>query len=54
MHLITKGAAPAPPEMLRWELAGRYGWTLDYIDSLSVQNIHEFIQIRDARNKAKR
>ena len=54
MHLITKGSAPAPPELFTWELVERYGWTLDYIDSLPMSRVHEYIQIKDARNKARK
>lgn len=43
---------PAPIELLRWELAERYGWTLDEIGALSMADIHEFLQIMDGKTKA--
>jgi hypothetical protein len=36
-----------------WEMAEHFGWTLDYIEHLSIARLHEWIQIQDARNKAK-
>jgi hypothetical protein len=46
--------APAPIELLRWQLAEKYGWTLDYIDGLSVRDVHQHIQIQDAKYKAQK
>lgn len=40
---------PAPLEMIRWQMAETFGWTLDYIDSLSVGQMHEWLAIQDAR-----
>lgn len=37
----------APHELLRWQMAEKFGWTLDYIDSLSVATLHEYLQIQD-------
>jgi hypothetical protein len=54
VYLHLKMGAPAPPELFEWELAERYGWTFDYIESLPMQRVHEYIQIKDARHKAKR
>jgi hypothetical protein len=36
-----------PMEMIRWQLAKEFGWTLEYIDSLSVADWHEYAQIQD-------
>ena len=36
-----------PVEVIRWELAEKFGWTLEYIDSLAVANLHEYLQIQD-------
>ena len=48
-----KHIGPAPVfELMRWSMAERFGWTLDYIDSLSMADIHEFFQIEDGRAKA--
>ena len=41
-----------PFEYTRWQLAEKYGWTLDYIDGLSVATLHEWVQIQDAIGKA--
>jgi len=40
-------------EMLRWNLAERFGWTLEEVDALSVSDLFEFIQIVDGRGKAR-
>lgn len=44
---------PAPPEVLKWVLAEQYGWTLEYISSLPVSAIHEWMQIQDGKGKAR-
>jgi len=33
-------------------MAERFGWTLDYVDSLPMSRLFEFLQIEDARIKA--
>ena len=35
-----------------WKLAETTGWTLEYIEGLSMERIHEWLQIVDARGKA--
>lgn len=37
--------------ILRWRLAEATGWTLDYIDSLSMGALWEWLSIRDADAK---
>jgi len=32
---------------MRWDLAKEFGWTLDYVDSLPLSEIHEYLQIQD-------
>jgi len=34
-------------------MAERFGWTLEYIDSLPLSRLHEFIQIEDGKNHAR-
>jgi hypothetical protein len=41
-----------PLKWWRWELARKTGWTLDYIDSLSLGDWHEYWQIIDGESKA--
>jgi DNA-dependent RNA polymerase auxiliary subunit epsilon len=36
-----------PPETVRWQLAEKFGWSLEYIDSLSMETLHEYLQIKD-------
>ena len=36
-----------PIEAIRWKLAEKFGWTLDYIDSLPLSEWHEYIQVQD-------
>lgn len=40
-----------PYEFWRWELAAKFGWTLEYIDALSVADFNEYIQVMDGRAK---
>jgi hypothetical protein len=35
-----------------WWLAKQTGWTLDYIDTLSIERMHEIVQMEDAIAKA--
>jgi hypothetical protein len=39
-------------EFWRWEIARRFGWTLEYVDGLSLADLFEFWQIEDGRSKA--
>ena len=48
-----KVAAPVPKELMKWELAKEFGWTLDYIDSLSLQDVHEYYQIKDGKLRSR-
>lgn len=41
-----------PLEYWRWELVKETGWTLEYIDALSVADLHEWMQVRDGKAKA--
>jgi hypothetical protein len=40
-----------PFEDMRWELAEKFGWTLEYIDALKLGDLHELIQVQDGRAK---
>jgi hypothetical protein len=37
---------------IRWSLAEKFGWTLEYIDNLSLGDIYDYYQLQDGRNKA--
>ncbi len=41
-----------PDEWWRWRLVRETGWTLDYIDSLSLADFHEWLQVEDGRAAA--
>ena len=45
------GNQPTPPEYWRWKLAEKFGWTLDYIDALSIGDFNEYIQVADGTAK---
>jgi hypothetical protein len=45
------GQAGRPFEDMRWELAEKFGWTLEYIDALKLGELHEYIQVMDGRGK---
>lgn len=38
-----------PEEVLRWKLAEEFGWSLEYIDGLSLQDILDYISIEDGK-----
>ena len=40
--------------MLRWELAERFGWSLEYIDSLPISELHEYLRVQDGIAQAKK
>jgi hypothetical protein len=44
---------PPPPALIRWTLAERFGWTLEYIDSLPIPDLFEFFAIEEGREKAR-
>jgi len=51
--MTEPGRAPIPFELLRWQLAEKYGWTLEYIDSLSLDTLNEHFQITDGMMKSR-
>ena len=53
MFKHLKYRAGAPLRYIYWTLAERTGWTLEYIESLPLGVLHEWMQIMDARGKAK-
>jgi hypothetical protein len=50
--LTAKDISRGRIAMDRWALAERFHWTLAYIDTLSLQDIQELIQVDDGRAKA--
>jgi hypothetical protein len=38
--------------LMKWRLVKLTGWTLDYIDSLSIGRLYECIQLEDGLAKA--
>ena len=38
---------------MRWNLAERFGWKLEYIDALSLGDLNELSQIDDGKAKAR-
>jgi hypothetical protein len=41
-----------PFQYFEWDLAFKTGWTLEYIRSLSMQDIEDYYQIMDGKAKA--
>jgi hypothetical protein len=41
-----------PFEYFRWEMAGDFGWTLEYVDSLSMADMQEWLAVRDGKMNA--
>jgi len=52
VYLHLKGGEPAPSELVIWTIAERFGWTLDYVESLPLGRLCEYYQIADGRTKA--
>jgi cystathionine beta-lyase family protein involved in aluminum resistance len=46
--------APAPSSLLYWNMAERFGWTLEYVKGLPVSTLHEFIGIEDGKAMARK
>lgn len=42
-----------PYEVTRWRLVERFGWTLEYVDGLSMADLHELIQVDDGKANAR-
>lgn len=36
---------------MRWELVEKFGWSLEYVDSLTYADIEEYYAIVDGRSK---
>ncbi len=53
-YLALRFGAPAPDEYFEWELVMATGWTLEYVRSLSMQDFYNYLQIEDAKGKARR
>ena len=51
--MCLKFDGEAPLELIRWNLAERFGWTLEYVDALSWQDMAELNQIDDGRMRAR-
>lgn len=43
-----------PAEYTEWKIAFDTGWTLEYIRSMSMQDIENYYQVKDATRKAGR
>jgi hypothetical protein len=41
-----------PLEWWQWEMARKFGWTLEYIESLPLGRLHQYWQIQDGEGKA--
>jgi hypothetical protein len=52
-HLVGADGTPAPLELVRWRIAERFGWTLPEVDSMSLADLHEMMQIDDGVSKAR-
>ena len=52
MSLASHGAAPMPSEYFEWKLVRSFGWTLDEVRDMSVQDFNNYLQIVDAESKA--
>lgn len=44
---------PLPAVYHTWQMAERFSWTLEYVESLPVARWHEFLQIEDGKGKSR-
>lgn len=52
--MVSKGDdSKMPIETVRWNMAERFGWKLEYIDALEMSDFHEFLQVEDGKAKAR-
>lgn len=51
--MAIKWGEPAPFELLIWNLAEKFGWTIDYIESLPMSRIYEYLQVQEGKAKAR-
>lgn len=54
VYLAIVAKKDMPLEVMRWSLAERFGWTLSQVDALTIEELHEFIQIEDGRAHARK
>ena len=52
VYLAIKFGAPVPFDYFRWRIAFDTGWNLEYINGLSMGDVQEYLQIKDAMAKA--
>lgn len=52
MYIGLVTGSGLPHEYFVWNIAERFGWTLEYIEQLPLARWHELIKIDDARAKA--
>ena len=43
---------PVPIDVILWRLVERTGWTWDYINSLPLAMLHDWLSIQDGNAKA--
>ncbi len=42
---------PAPLALVVWEMAEHFGWTLEYVENLSLARLYEWVAVANARAK---
>jgi hypothetical protein len=52
VYLALRFGAPPPPEYWRVALCERFGWTLEYVDNLSMADVVEVLAVLDGMEKA--
>ena len=51
MAMITNTGMPH--EFWKWELIRETGWSLEYVDALTVADFNEWVQVRDGVSKGR-
>lgn len=51
-YAALKGMGPMPLEALRVQIARRFGWTLEYVDGLDMEDIVTILAVWEAEAAA--
>ncbi len=53
VYYAVKWGGAIPQELVRWKIAERFGWTLEYVDALSMGDLLELYHVDDGIAKAR-
>ena len=53
IYTALRFGAIMPDEYWQWKLCMATGWSLEYVDALPLDKVHEWLQLLDAEVKAR-